>query len=267
MNSIENINLDCFEIITSFLKVEEYKHINKQFNLKARQIASKLIFNQIKKLHTQRIYIEDRIDNIVSEYFLYRNLDNIIQNNGLDILLSYYKQCIPITKRSVNNCDILIKEQSDYVYEYIKEYNNISCIRVEYDMSEVYENNLEMIELQMKLSNLKLTFKKECYEYKDNLEYIFCDKIINENLSIESAVFYIENILYINVVDFLASKKIRLNHFCDEYIVFSCMKDLLVEIKQAYKDRLNSIRDKKDFNNLINCIEPEVLIDNIHKFQ
>ncbi len=265
MDSIGNVNTDCFDIITSFLKIGEYKHINKQFNSKAKLIASKIIFKQVRKLHRQRIYTEDRIDNILSEYFLHKDLDNIIQNNGINILLSYYKQCIPITKRSIYNCKILIKEQTKYVYEYIKEYNNISSVRVEYDMSEVYENNLEMIELQMKLSNLKLEFKKECYSRKDNLEYIFCDKMINENFSIESAVFYIENILYINIIDFLASKRIRLNHFCDEYIVFSCMRDLLVEIKQAYSDRLNVY--KRNFNNLVNYIEPEVLIENIHIFQ
>ena len=78
MESIGNVNTDCFDIITSFLKIEEYKNINKQFNSKAKLIASKIIFKQVRKLHKKRIYTEDRIDNIVSEYFLHRDLDNII---------------------------------------------------------------------------------------------------------------------------------------------------------------------------------------------
>jgi len=276
MDFTNTLNVDCLDIITSYLTVGEYKHINIYFNKAAKEKAAILIFKHINIIHNNRIYIESKIDEIVFQYFISRDrhaLDNI-SDTMINTVMSYYKKCIPITKRNEHNCNILIHEQVKYIYEYINEYINISHIRVEYDMAEVYENNIEMNNLQLKLASLKLQFKKEYYCYKDNLEYIFCNKLIKENFSLESATFHIENMIYINVVDFLASKHIRLNHFCDEYIIFSFMKDLSIEIKQAYTDSLNSIcylnnKNKKtvNFNKLVDHIEPEVLIENIHIFQ
>jgi hypothetical protein len=268
------INVDLFnlidnyvtDIIISYLKIKDYKKINTYFNEIAKNKASSIISKNIKKLNLDMIHYMNRMAEI--EFSSYYNdnfeieIDNIMKN---DIIL-FYKKVIPVVQRNNTKCEYIITKQLEYLRMNLYEYIRLSMVRVEFEMSEVYTNNLEMLSLQRKLMILSLDFIKSEHFIDLELEYTFCNKYIDNNYSIESTMFHIENLLYMSIIQFLAEKNIRLNSFCDEYILYIVMKDIFNEIILAIKDRLNAIcaqkNNKVNYDKLIMYIEPTVLVKN-----
>lgn len=267
---METISTDCLQIIANFLTVREYKNINKWFNELAKNNASFIISRYLKKWQLDSAYVEVRMDRFLNEYFADTNTEILLRSNAVNVVYDYYKKSLAITKRSFNTTNILIDEHAAYVADYVLAYVNISKVRVEYDMSEVYEIDRDLQALQKKLHVLKLEQKRDTDIETSSIENMFIDKLVLCNFSIESAVSYTENEIYMRTIEYLADRKIRLNTFCDEYITYCLLGEIMEGLEESLKSRLRAVaynsvvaRNNKsgiDFNRIVQIVEPEVLI-------
>lgn len=267
------VSLDSIDIIVSYLTVGEYKKINKMFNALARQTASAIISRYLRKWNGERIDIEIRTDNLLHNYFIHRNnrtAQLVLQSREVNVIKLYYCKALSVTQRQFHTINTIIDEQAAYIADYVFEYINISKVRVEYDMSEVYELDRELREVQTRLHKLKIEQKRDTDVETSGIENTFIDKLFLCNYSIESAVSHIENDIYMKTIEYLADRKIRLNSFCDEYIIYCLMEDIMSGVEETVKQRLRamaycSIVAKNnntgiDFNKIVQIVEPEVLI-------
>jgi hypothetical protein len=268
------VSLDSIDIIVSYLAVSEYKKINKMFNGLARQTASAIISRYLKKWNGERIAIEIRTDNLLHNYFTHRannrTVQLVLESKEVNVIKLYYCKALTVTQRQFHTINTIIDEQAAYVADYVFEYINISKVRVEYDMSEVYELDRELREVQNRLHILKVEQKRDTDVETSGIENTFIDKLFLCNYSIESAVSHTENDIYMKTIEYLADRKIRLNSFCDEYIIYCLMEDIMSGVEEAVKQRLRAIAYSSivarnnntgiDFNRIVRVVEPEVLI-------
>lgn len=267
------VSLDSINIIVSYLAVSEYKKINKMFKALARQKASAIISRYLKKWNEERVDIEIRTDNLLHNYFTHRSNRTahlVLQSREVNVIKLYYCKALSITQRQFHIINTIIDEQAAYIADYVFEYINISKLRVEYDMSEVYELDRELREVQNRLHMLRIEQQRDTYIEISGIENTFIDKLFLCNYSIEAAVSRIENDIYMKTIQYLADRKIRLNSFCDEYIIYCLMENIMSSIEETVKQRLRAIAYNStvsrnnntgiDFDRIVRVVEPEVLI-------
>ncbi len=258
------ISVDSMINISSYLSLSEYNKIDTLFNKIAKDKAARIITKYMKKWFNRCIVVETEMYKIVEQYFLHREEYNLIDSNPV---YEFYCKTLPITNRNCVSVENLVKKHSKYVSDYIFEYINISKIRVEFEMSEVYELNSEMIALQRKLNIIRLEMQRDTDINNMEIDIIFIEKIIKDNYSIESAMFYVENLIFLKTIEYLSEKKLRLNSFCDEYIIYCLLRESMDNIANTLFDKLILMSKDKlsnigiDFNKIIYTIEPEVLIE------
>lgn len=261
------IDENLLKIIADYLSVKDYKNINKVFNKLAKNKASIIISKNLQKFNIDIVYYMNKMAEIEFASYYSDNFEAEINDTMKNYIITFYKKVIPVVQRNYKKCEYIIEKQLDYLEINLQEYIRISTVRVEFEMSDVYLNNTEMVILQRKLTMLALEFKKTDKLLELDLEYEFCNKYVNERNGMETSLFHIENLLYMSIIEFLAGLNFRLNSFCDEYILYIIMKDISHELILAVKDRLNALamgekENKVNYNLLIENIEPSVLIKN-----